>query len=269
MSAPTSLAAARPRRRASPRTAKKDAPAQEPTEEEALCAAHEKHDRPVLMDTESDCSDEWNDGSESSGDGEWPPRRPSYERRPATSSGGGKAKRSWKGAFRKAVAAISLILSASTTAGGALPISRPCNETFKLPSGETVPLATPLPQLREWWAESQGLVRKMSALVDGFNKKHGREEAVLSLPRVETLGDLLDVKRWTVMNYDVWYQHCADLMTNEGNVGVPGAERFLAHVCRFGHHHAGLRRGDCGRPQGHGRVLPGPDDEARWCESVF
>ena len=52
-------------------------------------------------------------------------------------------------------------------------------------------------------------------------------------------------------------------------VGVPGAERFLAHVCRFRHHHAGLRRGDCGRPQGHGRVLPGPDDEARWCESVF
>ena len=183
------------------------------------------------MDTDSDGSDELNDGNESSGDGEWPPRRPSYERRPATSSGGGKAKRSWKGAFRKAVAAMLLTLSASTTAGGALPISRPCNETFKLPSGETVPLATPLPQLRELWAESQDLVREMSVLVDGFNKTHGREEAVLSLPRVETLGDLLEVERWTVMNYDVWYQHCADLMTNEGNVSASQALSGFWHMC--------------------------------------
>jgi hypothetical protein len=187
------------------------------------------------METDSDHSDDRSDGGESSDgdsfDGEWPPRRPRYERRPATSSGGGKAKRSWKGAFRKAVAAMLLTLSASTTAGGALPISRPCNDTFKLPSSEIVPLKTPLPQLREWWAESQDLVREMSVLVDGFNKTHGREEAVLSLPRVETLGDLLEVERWIVMNYDVWYQHCADLMTNEGNVSAAQALSGFWHMC--------------------------------------
>ena len=271
MSAPTSLAADRRRRTTAGQKGKRG---RSPTEEDVLCAARKKHDSPVPMDTDSDHSDDRSDGGESSDgesfDGEWPPRRPSYERRPATSSGGGKAKRSWKGAFRKAVAAISLILSASTTAGGVLPISRPCNEPFKLPSGETVLLATPKAQLDEWWAESQDLVREMSVLVDGFNKTHGREEAVLSLPRVKTMGDLLDVKRWVLMNYDVWYRHCADLHDERRErVGVPGAERFLAHVCRFRHHHAGLRRGDCGRPQGHGRVLPGPEDEARWCESVF
>ena len=186
------------------------------------------------MDTDSDGSDEWNGGDSSddeSFDGEWPPRRPSYERRPATSSGGRKAKRSWKGTFQTVVAAMLLTLSASTTAGGALPISRPCNETFKLPSGETVPLATPKAQLDEWWAESQDLVREMSVLVDGFNKKHGREEAVLSLPRVETMGDLLDVKRWVLMNYDVWYRHCADLMTNEGNVSASQALSGFWHMC--------------------------------------
>ena len=231
MSASTSLAADRPRRKTAGQKGKRG---RGPTEGDVLCAARKKHDRPVRMDTDSDGSDEWNGGESSDGesfDGEWPPRRPSYERRPATSSGGGKAKRSWKGTFRTVVAAMLLTLSASTTAGGALPVSRPCNETFKLPSGETVPLATPKAQLDEWWAESQDLVREMSVLVDGFNKTHGREEAVLSLPRVKTMGDLLDVKRWVLMNYDVWYRHCADLMTNEGNVSASQALSGFWHMC--------------------------------------
>ena len=186
------------------------------------------------METDSDHSDDRSDGGESSDDGEWSQRRRSYERRPVkrkpTSSGGSKAT-SRKGAFKRNAAAALLALSALATAGGVLPISRPCNEPFKLPSGETVPLATPLPQLRELWAESQDLVREMSVLVDGFNKKHGREEAVLSLPRVETQGDLLDVRRWVLMNYDVWYQHCADLMTNEGNVSASQALSGFWHMC--------------------------------------
>jgi hypothetical protein len=186
------------------------------------------------MDTDSDCSDEWNDGGESSDDEEGPRRRTTYRRRPVerkpTSSGGSKAT-SRKGAFKRNAAAALLTLSALATAGGVLPISRPCNEPFKLPSGETVPLATPKAQLDEWWAESQSLVQEMNVLVDGFNKTHGRKEAVLSLPRVETLGDLLDVKRWIVMNYDVWYQHCADLMTNEGNVSAAQALRGFWHMC--------------------------------------
>ena len=186
------------------------------------------------MDTESDCSDEWNYGGESSDDEEWTGRSPTYRRRPVkrkpTSSGGSKAT-SRKGAFKRNAAAALLTLSALATAGGVLPISRPCNEPFKLPSGETVPLATPKAQLDEWWAESQSLVQEMNVLVDGFNKTHGQKEAVLSLPRVETLGDLLDVKRWIVMNYDVWYQHCADLMTNEGNVSAAQALRGFWHMC--------------------------------------
>ena len=49
---------------------------------------------------------------------------------------------------------------------------------------------------------------------------------MLSLPRVETLGDLLDVRRWVLMNYDVWYQHCADLMTSEGNWATQALSGF-------------------------------------------
>ena len=186
------------------------------------------------MDSDSDCSRDWNDGCESSDDEEWTGRSPTYRRRPVkrkpTSSGGSKAT-SRKGAFKRNAAAALLTLSALATAGGVLPISRPCNEPFKLPSGETVLLATPKAQLDEWWAESQSLVQEMNVLVDGFNKTHGRKEAVLSLPRVETLGGLLDVKRWIVMNYDVWYQHCADLMTNEGNVSAAQALRGFWHMC--------------------------------------
>ena len=33
------------------------------------------------------------------------------------------------------------------------------------------------------------------------------------------------------MNYDVWYQHCADLMTNEGNVSAAQALRGFWLMC--------------------------------------
>ena len=33
------------------------------------------------------------------------------------------------------------------------------------------------------------------------------------------------------MNYDVWYQHCADLMTNEENVSAAQALRGFWHMC--------------------------------------
>ena len=231
MNAPTSLAADRPRRKTAGQKGKRG---RGPTEGDVLCAARKKHDRPVRMDTDSDHSDDRSDGGESSDDEEWTGRSPTYRRRPVkrkpTSSGGSKAT-SRKGAFKRNAAAALLTLSALATAGGVLPISRPCNEPFKLPSGETVLLATPKVQLDEWWAESQSLVQEMNVLVDGFNKTHGRKEAVLSLPRVETMGDLLDVKRWIVMNYDVWYQHCADLMTNEGNVSAAQALRGFWHMC--------------------------------------
>ena len=215
------------------------------------------------MDSDSDYSDEWNDGGESSDDEEWTARSPTYRRRPVerkpTSSGGSKAT-SRKGAFKRNAVAALLTLSALATAGGVLPISRPCNEPFKLPSGETVLLATPKAQLDEWWAESQSLVQEMNVLVDGFNKtrpkRGGAEPAARRDSRRPIRCEAVDCDELRRVVPALRRPHDE----RRERVGGPGAARFLAHVCRFGHHHAGVRRGDCGRPQGHGRVLPGPED---------
>ena len=149
--------------------------------------------------------------------------------KPASKKGRGKSK---KGAFQRLTAKLIFAMPVLPT-GGVPRLVRTCNETFTFtfPSGKKVPLSTSLAVLRADFALSEGKRQEMIDVVKGFNETHGQEEAMLSLPRVQTLGDLLAVERWCVMNYDVWNGHCADHMTNEKNVSVAKALRGFWDIC--------------------------------------
>ena len=86
-------------------------------------------------------------------------------------------------------------------------------------SGETYEVHVPADVLEEDWDGVEALRARVRALADLYARKQKRK-IVLSLPRVHSLKELLAVRIFSAMNYDLAKGHPGDEGTNLANTNV-------------------------------------------------
>ena len=110
--------------------------------------------------------------------------------------------------------------AASTGAGKTFSIS--------FPSGETYEVQVPADVLRADWGGVEALRARVVALTDLYARKQKRK-IVLSLPRARSLKELLAVRIFDGLNYDLAKGHAGDEGTNLANTNI---RWILEHVWR-------------------------------------